>query len=109
MHTYLQIGFASAQGEQETEGGGAGGQWIDHGSLVYKTLENVNKGRDFLKADLLIEALTECQLWLCCLLWEKNELGTDRRDKSRAADRRLCLHCIWARLSVGISSPPAGL
>lgn len=45
--SYLQIGFASARGEQRPRGGGTGGQWINHGSLVHKTSHNVNKERRF--------------------------------------------------------------
>lgn len=32
----------------------------------------------FFKGDLLIEALTECQLRLHCLVWEMNEVGRAR-------------------------------
>lgn len=57
-----------AETEVGGDGGGTGGQWINHGSLVHKTSQNVNKERRFLKGDLLIVPPTECQLWLRCLV-----------------------------------------
>lgn len=75
---YLQNSF----GEQtEGRGGGAGGQWTERRSLVHNASQNVNKQRRFLvflKGNLLIEALTECQLRLHCLVWEMNEAGGAR-------------------------------
>lgn len=61
--------------ERRKTRGGTGSQWTDRGSLVHKTSQNVNKS--FLKDDLLIVPPTECQLWLRCLVWEKNEEGRD--------------------------------
>lgn len=44
--------------------GATGGQWSDHGSLVHKTNQNVNKEKRLSRGDLLIVPPTECQLWL---------------------------------------------
>lgn len=73
-----------SRGAETVGEGGTGGQWINHGSLVHKTSQNVNKERRFLKGDLLIVSPTECQPWLRCLVWEKNEVGRDRTGQSRA-------------------------
>lgn len=89
--SYLQIGFASARGERRQRGGGTGGQWINHGSLVHKTSQNVNKERRFLKGDLLIVPPTECQLWLRCLVWEKNEVGRDRTGQKQSGLEEIVL------------------
>lgn len=62
-----------------------------HGSLVHKTSRNVNKERRSLKSDLLIVPPTECQLWLRCLVWEKNEVGRDRTGQKQSGLEEIVL------------------
>lgn len=87
VHSYLQIGFASARREQRQKGE----VQVVNGSLVHKTSQNVNKESRFLKSDLLIVPPTECQLWLHCLVWEKNEVGRDRMGQRQSGLKEIVL------------------
>ncbi len=90
----------------ETEGGGTGGQWIDHGSLVHKTKPKCKQGEEIFKRQPL-NCATNRMSTVATLFGLGEKWSGERQDRTKAAG--LCLHCIWAHLSVGIASPPAGL
>ena len=69
----------------ETEGGGTGGQWIHHGSLVHKTRRNVNKEKRFFKKRPL-NCVAQQNVNCGCAVWFGRQMKWEetRRNKSRA-------------------------
>lgn len=109
LHTPCSVLFTDWLRERfggaETEvGGGAGGQCLNHRSLVHNTSQHVNMERTSLKGNLLIVSPPHNRTSTVAAM--KNEVGRDSTGQKQSS---LCLRCIWVHLSVGIASLPAGL